>query len=161
MNHSNIDSKIEFDENNGICTLFLPKPIPSSHWILQKHLATRIISKIIRFVNCSEQPPRLESVLRFYNYILSFSTLSHETSQFSSYSSCETTSKYDNITLNNILLCHEKKVIRVSGTFEDVPYDHWTFCRQPFTSEKAKNITTIQNNQVVLWDKRFFVGINF
>ncbi|RIA91015.1 PP-loop family-domain-containing protein [Glomus cerebriforme] len=156
-------SRIEFDKNNGICTLLLPNPIPSYHWILQKHLATRIISKIITFVKCSEQPPRLESVLRFYNHILSFSTLSHETFRISSYPfSHNITSRYNNITLNNVLLCHEKKTNRVSESFEDRLYEHWTFFRQPFTSkEETKNIIIIQNGQVVLWDKRFFVGINF
>uniref|UniRef100_U9SMB9 tRNA(Ile)-lysidine synthetase n=1 Tax=Rhizophagus irregularis (strain DAOM 181602 / DAOM 197198 / MUCL 43194) TaxID=747089 RepID=U9SMB9_RHIID len=40
INHS----RIKFDKNNGICTLILPDPIPSFHWILQKYLATRIIN---------------------------------------------------------------------------------------------------------------------
>ncbi|PKC10975.1 hypothetical protein RhiirA5_413686 [Rhizophagus irregularis] len=120
INHT----RVKFDKNNGICTLSLPDSIPSFHWILQKHLATRIISKIITFVKCLEQPPRLESVLRFYDHILSFSTLSSKISQI--LLSHNKTSRYNNITLNNVLLCYEKK-----------------------------------NGQVVLWDKRFFVGINF
>jgi hypothetical protein len=128
--------------------------------MLQKHLATRIISKIITFVKCSEQPPRLESVLRLYDHVLSFSTLSSKTSQILP-SHRMTTSRH-NITLNNVLLCYEKKVNHVSETYEDISYEHWTFCRQPFTSkEAAKNIIIIQNGQVVLWDKRFFIGINF
>ncbi|CAB4395460.1 unnamed protein product [Rhizophagus irregularis] len=152
INHS----RVKFDKNNGICTLILPDPIPSFHWILQKHLATRIISKIITFVKCLEQPPRLESVLRFYDHILSFSTLSSKISQI--LLSHNKTSRYNNITLNNVLLCYEKKVNYVS----DIPYGNLTFCRQPFTSkEETKNIVIIQNGQVVLWDKRFFVGINF
>ncbi|EXX59100.1 hypothetical protein RirG_191880 [Rhizophagus irregularis DAOM 197198w] len=104
INHS----RVKFDKNNGICTLNLPDSIPSFHWILQKHLATRIISKIITFVKCLEQPPRLESVLRFYDHILSFSTLSSKTSQI--LLSHNKTSRYNNITLNNVLLCYEKKV---------------------------------------------------
>ncbi|PKY14304.1 hypothetical protein RhiirB3_504151 [Rhizophagus irregularis] len=152
INHT----RVKFDKNNGICTLSLPDSIPSFHWILQKHLATRIISKIITFVKCLEQPPRLESVLRFYDHILSFSTLSSKTSQI--LLSHNKTSRYNNITLNNVLLCYEKKVNYVS----DIPYGNLTFCRQPFTSkEETKNIVIIQNGQVVLWDKRFFVGINF
>ncbi|CAG8489405.1 14865_t:CDS:2 [Funneliformis mosseae] len=41
-------SKINFDNDNGICSLSLPNPIPSSHWILKKHLATRIFLFILK-----------------------------------------------------------------------------------------------------------------
>src|SRR5207244_10157949 len=71
-------------------------------------------------------------------------------------------SRYNNITLNNILLCYEKKANHVLENYENTSYERWTFCRQPFTSkEETKNILIIQNGKVILWDKRFFVVINF
>ncbi|CAI2166433.1 1617_t:CDS:2 [Funneliformis geosporum] len=141
MNHMKDHKDFINSQDNGICSLSLPNPIPSSHWILKKYLATRIISRIIRFVRCSEHPPRLESTLKFYNHILS--------------------SYNHNITLNKVLLCCKKVHIHDSDTFENGSYNLWTFSRQPFTSlEETRNVINIQDGQVILWDNRFFIGLN-
>ncbi|CAG8456301.1 5572_t:CDS:2 [Dentiscutata erythropus] len=135
-----VSNSIKFDSDNGICSLYLPKNLPHDHWFREKYLGTRIIALIIRWIQCSEQVPRLDSVLRCYQHIMSSYT-SHNLS---------------NITIHGVLL-NPGKIIPFGNT-DSQP---WIFFRQPVkVSHDNVTIQQINPGDVVLWDKRFFIGLD-
>ncbi|CAG8528812.1 23858_t:CDS:2 [Cetraspora pellucida] len=133
------DFNLTSSGDNGICSLYLPKNLPHDHWFREKYLGTRIIALIIRWIQCSEQAPRLDFVLRCYQHIIS-SYISHNLSNF---------------TIHGILLSPGK--ITPFGNMDSQP---WIFFRQPFkASHENVIIQQINSGDVILWDKRFFIGL--
>ncbi|CAJ0632187.1 7152_t:CDS:2 [Entrophospora sp. SA101] len=159
-----IKNFVNFDSKNGICILYLSAS--TNHWLTKQHLATRILNKLINWVNCSEHNPRLESVLNCYKFILKISSNIINTTNSSTRNSKE--NFQSNITINGVLICQTlfstKQINKDDKLRSDI--HHFVFSRQPFIlkkqqQEEQKNEIPIKNGEIILWDKRFFIGVKF
>nr|CAG8587795.1 2650_t:CDS:2 [Entrophospora candida] len=159
-----IKNFVNFDSKNGICILYLSAS--TNHWLTKQHLATRILNKLINWVNCSEHNPRLESVLNCYKFILKISSNIINTTDSSTRNSKE--NFQSNITINGVLICQTLFSTKQINKDDKLRSDlhHFVFSRQPFIlkkqqQEEQKNEIPIKNGEIILWDKRFFIGVKF
>ncbi|CAG8479417.1 13334_t:CDS:2 [Acaulospora morrowiae] len=139
---------VQFNSEVGFCVLDLPESLPRDHWFCQKHLAIRVITSLVRWVTCAEQPPILEPIARCYQHMIQ----SHTEPDRKSYST------------QGMLLCpvieKKKKHADHRRVFKKGSKQSWAFYRQPISKSNDKLVTNIiKDSEIILWDKRFFIGL--